>query len=194
MHFKGIKHFCLVMRHRHQVIRNGFHLGIFFVALFHDFSKFTPSEFIPSVKYFKGTSSPVQEQRNNEDGYSTIAVNHTSRNKHHWEHYIDIYKGQILVKNIPYKYALEYVADMMSASKTYDKAHFSPDAVLTYFMNKKDMFLMSDATKEFISWCFIRYKEFNGFKGLKPINTRKKYEELIKLYPPIKSYKIDMNS
>lgn len=187
---KALKHLRLIFRHRHQVIRNAFHMGIFFHSLRHDLSKFSPSELLPSIKYFRGTYSPVQEQRNHEDNYSTIAIHHTRKNKHHWEYYLDFYKGSILVKNMPYKYALEYVADMMSASKTYDKAHFSPDAVLAYYQNKKDLFLMSEATKEFILWCFIRYKEFNGFKGLKKKDTLSKYNELVSKYPPIKTYKI----
>ena len=97
----GFKHFKLITRHRHQVIRNAFHLGIFFRALKHDLSKYSHFEFSKSKKYYKGSSSPVFEDRKAHDGYSEIAIHHTRRNKHHFEYYVDYFRGYILIKPMP---------------------------------------------------------------------------------------------
>ena len=103
-----IKHFITVTKHRNQVIKNGFHCGIFFHCLFHDLSKFSLAEFIPSSRYYQGVNSPIREERKENNGFSFISFHHTKRNKHHWEYWCDFYRGRIIATNIPYKYIVEY--------------------------------------------------------------------------------------
>ena len=188
---KSLKHFILVCKHKLQVTKNAFHLGIFFQSFKHDLSKFTYHEFHESAKRYQGDKSPVFEQRKECNNYSTIAVKHTSRNKHHWEYYTDFFRGKVLVCNIPYKYCLEYVADTLSAGKTYDKNNFSGKVVYEYFLAREKYYLMTDTTKEFIKWCLFTYMN-EGFKGLKKKNTLAKYKELESMYPRVKEYKIEM--
>lgn len=174
---KFFGHLRVILTHRHQVIRNAFHCGIFFHALKHDLSKFSPKEFFPSVKYFAGDHSPVYEQRMANDLFSSICQHHTRRNPHHWEYWTDFFKGAIIVKAMPYKYAIEYVCDTLSASKTYDPKHFKPETTLNYFLSRVDNYYMNSGTKEFIKWCLTRYKDM-GFKGLKKKDTLAKYKEI----------------
>lgn len=181
------KHFFLILRHRHQVIKNGFHLGIFFQCLRHDLSKFSPTEFITSSKYYKGDGSPVYYERLHNNYYSKVCQHHTKRNKHHWEYYTDFLAGRIIVRNMPYKYCLEYVADVLSASKTYNLKAFKPDSALNYFNDVKNHYYMSDATEEFLTICFERYKE-SGFKNLKKKETKKLYKEITSKYPDVKIF------
>lgn len=185
------KHLVLITKHRHQVIRNGFHMGIFFHTLKHDLSKYSPSEFIPSYKNYKGTSSPVFETRKQHNGYSPVAVHHTNRNKHHYEYWVDFYRGYALTIALPYKYAVEYVCDMMAASKTYDKKHFSGKVVYDYFVAREDYFILHPATKEFIKTCFLRYEE-SKFKNLKKKETKKLYNEILKKYPETIIYQMKL--
>ena len=171
------KHLRVILKHRHQVIRNGWHLGIFWHCLRHDLSKFGRTEFKVGSTYYVGTHSPIYEERLRNGYYSTACQHHTRRNKHHWEYWTDFFKGRIIAKNMPYKYALEYVADTLSASKTYDPKNFKGSTTLEYFNRNCPHYYLTDTTEEFIRWCLTEYAE-NGWKNLKKKNTKKVYKEI----------------
>lgn len=181
------KHFLLVIKHRHQVIKNGFHLGIFFHCFMHDLSKFSPAEFFTSSKYYKGNGSPVYYERLHNNYYSKVCQHHTKRNKHHWEYYTDFLAGRIICINMPYVYSLEYVADVLSASKTYNKKDFKSESALNYFNDVKKHYYMTDGTEEFLTECFRRYKD-SGFKNLKKKDTKKLYKSIMSKYPDTKIF------
>lgn len=88
---------------------------------------------------------------------------------------------------MPYKWALEYVCDVLSASKTYDPKNFSGEKAYEYFMARKSHYYMTEASKEFISWCLKTYAE-SGFKGLKKKNTKAKYIEITSRLSAIEVY------
>ena len=178
------KHFLLITKHRHQVIRNAFHMGIFFQSFKHDLSKYQPSEFIPSYKNYQGDKSPVLKSRENNHGYSNIAIHHTNKNRHHYEYWVDFYKGYLLLKPMPYKYAVEYVCDVLAASKTYDKEHFSGKKAYDYFSTRTKFYFMHPATIEFVKICFLRYDE-SKFKNLKKKDTINLYDDICKKYQPV---------
>lgn len=85
---KLIKHFITITRHRHKVMRLCFKVGLYKQGLLHDLSKYTPSEFIPGVKYFQGNRSPQAKEREL-FGYSAAWLHHKGRNKHHFEYWVD---------------------------------------------------------------------------------------------------------
>ncbi|MFA6624525.1 MAG: DUF5662 family protein [Bacilli bacterium] len=181
------KHFIVITKHRHLVIRNAFHMGIFFHSLGHDLSKYGYTEFHQSAKYFTGKSSPVFLDRLNHDYYSVICQHHTKINRHHWEYWTDFFVGRILAVNMPYKYATEYVCDVLSASKNYEGKAFKNDDPLKYFLSKKGHYYLTDATSEYIEWCLIKFSE-SGFKELKRKQTKAKYQELVRKFKPTKLY------
>jgi len=150
------KHLCLILRHRHLVIRNAFHMGIFWQSLKHDLTKFSPKEFWPSARYYAGNHSPVYEERLSNGYFSSVCQHHTKRNPHHWEYWTDFFGGRIVAKTMPYRYATEYVADMLSASYTYDPEHFRPETTLEYFLKNSPYYYMTQATKEYVIWCLER--------------------------------------
>jgi len=186
------KHLHLVLHHRHLVIKNGFHLGIGFHCLKHDLSKFEPTEFLLSSKYYQGNMSPVFEERKTHNYFSEIVKHHVGRNKHHWEYWCDTFIGNMVIKTMPYKYALEYVADVLSASKTYNPKTFTSASPYNYLIGKIDRYYMTKATKEFLLWCFMQYRDF-GFKGLKKKDTYQKYLEITKRLPMVEIYKINLS-
>ena len=47
-------HFRTITKHRHKVIANCAKAGILWQGLRHDLSKYTPTEFVPGVKYYTG--------------------------------------------------------------------------------------------------------------------------------------------
>lgn len=79
-----IKHFTLVHKHRMAVMHHCRMAGIPWQGLVHDLSKFSPSEFIPGVKYYLGNKSPNVREREIW-GYSSAWLHHKGRNKHHFE-------------------------------------------------------------------------------------------------------------
>ena len=96
MKYHFLHHFLTITKHRNQVIRNASHCGIFFHALKHDLTKYGPTEFITSAKYYAGTHSPVDEERRSNHYFSKVCQHHTRRNKHHWEYWTDFFMGRIV--------------------------------------------------------------------------------------------------
>lgn len=189
---KFLKHFILITKHRKRVIRNASHMGIFFHALKHDLTKYGFLEFITSSKYYVGNHSPVYEERIHNDYFSSVCQHHTKRNMHHWEYWADFFAGRILAKQMPWKYATEYVCDVISASYTYNPKAFKKDAPYNYFENKKAHYFMNTATKEYISYCLKEYS-LNGWKNLKKKNTLKIYNEISKKYPKVEIFETPLS-
>lgn len=180
----SFRHLRLVLKHRHRVIANASHLGIFFQSLRHDLTKFSRAEFRVSASYYVGDHSPVYEERLRNHYFSTVCQHHTKRNKHHWEYWTDFFAGRIIVKSMPWNWAMEYVADMLSASYCYHPESFKRETPLTYFRHYKDAYIMTERTKEFIEWCLVQYAE-SEWKGLKKKATKAKYAEIASRTPEI---------
>lgn len=90
----------------------------------HDLSKYSPSEFIPGVKYYQdGHRSPNNAQREDE-GVSKAWLHHKGRNKHHFEYWIDYDvdgNSTILAgMKMPVKYVAEMFCDRVAASRIYN--------------------------------------------------------------------------
>ena len=131
---KAFKHFMTITKHRHAVIRHGLKSGIFFQSLFHDLSKYSPIEFISGVKYYKGTRSPNETEREL-FGYSKAWLHHKGRNKHHFEYWLDyspITKKTEPVK-MPIKYVKEMFCDRVAASKIYLGKNYTQHHPIEYF-------------------------------------------------------------
>ena len=92
------KHLSVVLIHKWHVFCHSVIAGIIWQGLIHDLSKFRPSEFFRSVKYFQGTASPVYKERQLNQGSSMIATLHTKRNRHHFEYWIDYTRDSIVVR------------------------------------------------------------------------------------------------
>lgn len=107
-------------------------------GLTHDLSKFTPTEFIPSVKYFTGTRSPNEGERA-AYGYSKAWLHHKGRNKHHFEYWFDynMSKHRVEPVRMPERFVVEMFCDRVAASKTYRGKEYSEDYPLFYFLKGK---------------------------------------------------------
>ena len=190
---KSIKHLHLVNKHRFLVFIHCMRLGIFFQGLKHDLSKYSPYEFLKSAKYFRGCGTPIFVQRRNEGVYSSIAVRHTHKNKHHYEYWIDIYKNNVVLIMMPYKYLLEYVADIISASKVYNKKAFNRFLPYEYFSTHSSLSPMHKGTRDFVLTLLKEYSS-KGFKNLKKKHTKKIYMEIKNKYPKVEIHPIDLNN
>ncbi len=132
------RHFYTITKHRHRVIAHCFRAGIGFQGLFHDLSKYAPSEFLVGAKYYTGTRSPNEGERT-EYGYSKAWMHHKGRNRHHFEYWVDIdpqTKVYAPVK-MPLKYVIEMFCDRVAASKIYEKEKYSDDHPYAYFCRSR---------------------------------------------------------
>lgn len=146
----SFKHFKKICKHKYYVGKYCFHYGLYWQGLTHDLSKFSPTEFFESVKYYQGNRSPIDACKEDK-GYSMAWLHHKGRNKHHYEYYIDNldYGGQPL--QIPFKYALELICDYLGAGHAYMGKNFSYIKEYEWWLNKKKLPLaMHNQTKTFI--------------------------------------------
>ena len=104
---KYIKHLKTITKHKLYVMKFCFKCGQYKRGLLHDLSKFGPTEFFSSAKYYTGTSSPIDAEKK-EKGYSLAWQHHKGRNPHHWEYWIDNLGTYANTPcEIPYNYMIE---------------------------------------------------------------------------------------
>ena len=150
---KFFGHLKTVIVHRFWVCVYCFKFGIPFRGMVHDLSKFTPVEFFESVKYYTGTSSPIDEAKK-ATGYSVAWMHHKSHNKHHHEYWTDNYNQGTTCVCMPYKYTVEMCCDFLGAGKAYQKKNFSYQNELNWWNNQKDIRKMHPVQRSFASWFF----------------------------------------
>ncbi len=148
---KALNHFNTITRHRHAVIRHCFKAGIGFQGLFHDLSKYSPTEFISGAKYWQGTRSPNDMQRET-DGYSSAWMHHKGRNKHHFEFWTDYHPVTHIIEPVkmPLKYVIEMFCDRVAACKIYKGDNYNDASALDYFMNAKKRRIIHSETSDFL--------------------------------------------
>ena len=127
-------HLRTITKHRHLVVKHCFKAGIGFQGLFHDLSKYSPTEFFAGVKYYQGNRSPNEKERE-EKGYSTAWLHHKGRNRHHFEYWNDLNPKTKLYEPVkmPLKYVKEMFCDRLAASKTYKGKDYNNHESLEYF-------------------------------------------------------------
>ena len=135
---KFFKHWKTVRTHRKEVRRLCFKCGLYKQGLFHDLSKYSPAEFIPSVRYWTGNKSPIDNEI--EDiGYSHAWLHHKGRNKHHYEYWIDEAHGTPnILCDMPFHYIVEMWCDRVAACKTYLGDAYTDKAPFEYALRKED--------------------------------------------------------
>ncbi|MBP5553738.1 MAG: catalase [Lachnospiraceae bacterium] len=135
-----VQHFVTITKHRILVCKGCFKIGLYYQGLTHDLSKYSPDEFLVGVKYFQGTRSPNNAER--EDiGYSSAWLHHKGRNKHHYEYWIDYNtRGEmpgedvLIPVEMPDRYIAEMVMDRIAASKVYKGDEYKDSDSLEYFL------------------------------------------------------------
>ena len=132
----AFKHFVTITRHRHKVMAHCFRCGIPFQGLVHDLSKYSPTEFFPSARFYVGTRSPNEIERQTY-GFSKAWLHHKGRNRHHFEYWYDV---DPVTKNyhavrMPVRYAAEMFCDRVAASKIYRGKDYTDADALNYLLN-----------------------------------------------------------
>lgn len=142
-------HLKTVRIHRKNVRKGCFRIGLYWQGLTHDLSKYSPSEFFPSVKYYDGHRSPNAIDRRF-NGYSRAWLHHKGRNRHHYEYWIDIMGapvGGIYGCKMPMRYVAEMVCDRRAACIAYHGKDYKSGDAWDYYERTMKFVVMHPDTR-----------------------------------------------
>lgn len=171
------KHFKTVCVHKYYVFKYCRAAGIPWRGIKHDLSKFHPIEFFESVKYYQGTSSPIDACKKDK-GYSKAWLHHKGRNSHHYEYFVDNFDLGGVALQMPFEDALELICDYLGAGEAYMKKNFTYANEYDWWLKKSSLpLLMHPQTKIFIDLTLRSLKESNQPNQiLKNSNMKKIYK------------------
>ena len=118
------RHLRTVQTHRKWVRHYCFLAGIPWRGIKHDLSKYSPTEFFESARYWTGTHSPIEEAKKDQ-GYSRAWLHHRGRNPHHWAYWADNFSEGLTVAPMPKNDFVEMVCDFLAAGRAYKGDTFS---------------------------------------------------------------------
>ena len=164
-------HFKTVCKHKYYVGKYCFMAGMPIRGILHDMSKFSPTEFIESVKYYQGNRSPIDACKEI-NGYSKAWLHHKGRNRHHYEYWQDNFdslansdfKGEHHLK-MPFKDACELICDYLGAGQAYMGKNFTFKAEYEWWLNKiSKPIAMNPHTKMFVNNVLYQLSQLNNPK------------------------------
>ena len=124
-------------------------MGRYYQGIFHDLSKFSLTEFAPSVKYYSGRLSPNAVDRKI-NGASLAWLHHKGRNRHHFEYWIDYSASSdeyAFGCRMPLKYVAEMIADRYAACVAYNRDEYTKADAWNYYSRARDVIIMHRDTK-----------------------------------------------
>ena len=143
-----IGHFKTITAHKLRVMKYCFKVGLYRQGLAHDLSKYTPIEFLAGAKYYDGTRSPIELEKQ-DLGYSAGWLHHKGRNKHHLEYWIDYsieQGGRIAGLRIPVNYVVEMFCDRVAACQTYEKDKYTEASAWAYYERCRSNYMIHPET------------------------------------------------
>lgn len=172
------KHFKTITKHRHAVIRHCAKCGILWQGLFHDLSKYTPTEFIVGSRNYLGSKSPNEAERQ-QNGYSLAWMHHKGRNKHHFEYWTDYNPETKKIEPVemPLNYVVEMFCDRVAASKIYNEKTYNENMPIEYFLKAKSRRIINENTSNLLeSWLLMLQEkgENETFRYIKNLVKNKK--------------------
>lgn len=172
---KVAKHLALITHHKWVVFKLCCKIGEPWRGFWHDMSKYTPTEFRESCKYYVGSYSPITEAKKKK-GYSEAWLHHKGRNKHHAEYWVD-HTAPDATPIIPYHYAAEMICDKIAAGIVYQGKNWTKEYELSYWEREKKTIQIHDKMKQFINAIFIQLAEEGIDKTLTKRNIRQTYKK-----------------
>ncbi len=147
------KHFCTITHHKILVLKGCFCVGLYKQGILHDMSKYGWTEFRIGMKYYQGTRSPNNAERE-AVGYSSAWLHHKGKNKHHLEYWLDYsLEGDrsITGMRMPEKYVVEMVMDRIAACKVYMGEQYTDRSPWEYYLRGKSVHkILHKETKELL--------------------------------------------
>lgn len=177
---KFFGHLKTVSTHKWWVFYYCCKAGIPFRGLIHDMSKFSPTEFIESVKYWSGTRSPIDACKEDK-GVSKAWLHHKGRNKHHYEYWQDNFDKGGKAICMPFKDSVEMLCDFLGAGRAYSGKNFTYIGELEWWKKKiENPIAMHQVQKYFIHYALTLAAIKNDVPN--PEVLRDIYEESVGLY------------
>ena len=174
-----IRHFRLITHHKWVVLKLCCKVGEPWRGLVHDLSKYSPTEFWESVKYYQGDHSPITEAKKDK-GYSEAWLHHKGRNKHHTQYWVD-HEAPEPTPVIPYPYAVEMICDKLAAGMIYQGKNWTKEFELVYWEEKeKNKLEMNPKIKDFVTATLTQVAKNGIDKTLTKRNMKQLYEKYCK--------------
>ena len=173
---KAWAHFKTITKHRHMVIKHCARAGILGQGLRHDLSKYSPTEFLAGARFYIGSRSPTEGERETY-GYSKAWMHHKGRNKHHFEYWTD-YNAETKMMGpvkMPIKYVKEMFCDRVAASKTYLSKDYTNAHPLAYFLRSKGKRMIHPETSDFLEKLLTMLKDEGEDKTFEYLRNTDKY-------------------
>ena len=174
------EHFKTITKHKLIVGRECIACGQIRLGLLHDLSKYSPTEFLSSARFFQGDRSPIEKEKAVK-GYSLAWQHHKGHNPHHWEYWIDFdSEGGIIVNRVPYKYVVEMVCDWIGAGMVYSNAEWTQSEPLEYYRrvrHGRHIHPDTDFLIELFLRCLAEYGLASFHRMARDKSTRQMYEE-----------------
>ena len=154
------EHLRTVGRHRRLVRHYCLRLGLVWQGLTHDLSKYSPTEFWRSARYYQGYRSPNDQERK-ENGVSLSWLHHKGRNKHHLEYWIDYTtnKSGLGGMKMPLRYVCEMVCDRVAASQIYLGDKYTDASPWQYYEKSKDHYLLHPETRALLEKLLLMVRD-----------------------------------
>ena len=169
-------HFATITKHRHKVMAHCFRAGIGWQGLFHDLSKYGPTEFFTGARYYQGNRSPNEREREL-FGYSAAWLHHKGRNRHHFEYWNDLNPSTKMYEPVPMplRFVKEMFCDRVAASKIYQGKNYTNAHPLAYFLGGNARAKMHESTADLLE-AWLRMLAEQGEKAtFAHIRSLKKY-------------------
>ena len=160
---KWLEHLNTINHHKLLVMELCFKVGLYRQGLLHDLSKYSPTEFFVGARYFQGTRSPNDAEREAK-GYSAAWLHHKGRNKHHLEYWIDYGLGEghkMEGMKMPVPYVVEMFCDRVAASKNYRKEQYTDGDAYAYYQRSKSHYIIHPDTAKLLEF-LLRMLRDNG--------------------------------
>ncbi len=157
---KPWQHFKLITRHRIEVMKGCFKVGLYWQGLVHDLSKYSFTEFWEGAKYYQGNRSPNSAARDAK-GYSLAWIHHKGRNRHHFEYWTDMNMETRCYEPVrmPRKYLAEQVMDRRAACIVYQGDAYTPASPLNYFIKSSERSEMHPDNRREMEFLLTMLKE-----------------------------------
>jgi len=154
-----LQYLWYILRHKWFVFLESCKLGIPWLGLVHDLSKFRLDEWIPYVHYFYGNypewktmspgdksyyHGPTKESIEREFDFAWLL--HQKRNRHHWQFWIlPEDDGGVKILPMPDRYRREMLADWRGAGR----AQGTPDT-LAWYTKHRNVLQLHPETRQWI--------------------------------------------
>jgi len=164
-------HFKYTTMHKWYVFLECIYMGIFWRGVFHDLSKYSPSEFCQYANYFfdtDGTRFVKHDDNVRSQDFARAWNHHLKRNDHHWQYWIEFsYDGRITMnpRVMDWDAMKEMVCDMRGAGRA--QGVDDPQNPLKWYTANRDRILLHPDTRFWLEMEIGYYKpEVKNADGL----------------------------